>query len=133
MLAPPTGVAPDFKVATHADQPDLLVEFGGIAQLGGNEDAAGAVEFAVTRVAHQDALERGGTRIEARGSEDALAYRCPGRFRIEQQATVRVSSQDEASFALLGEGVTMPGRNCQPSLGVERKLRCPLKHPSDSP
>lgn len=39
--------------------------------------------------------------------------------REKQQATMRMTGQRDATFALHGQGVTMLGRNCHPSFGIE--------------
>ena len=58
---------------------------------------------------------------------------CPGGFRIEQQATMRMGGQDQPTLTGRHQGIAMPGRNRQPSFRIQIELRRPLEHSAPSP
>ena len=110
VLLPPTGLAPDFEMGTHADQIDGFLELGVFAQLRRNQDAPGRIRLLGARIADQHALDRRRPRIEAGCLEDLVTDRLPGRRRVEQQAAMGVRRQDERTLAGGEQGLEHPFR-----------------------
>jgi hypothetical protein len=64
LLLLPAGIRPDLEMTALADQPDLLLELGKLAQLGRDQQATGRVHFLFAGVTDQQALDRRRLRIE---------------------------------------------------------------------
>ncbi|MCY1378870.1 hypothetical protein D9M69_665380 [compost metagenome] len=109
----------------QTEQHHIARHTGSVAQFRRDQDPAGAVQFHVLSVAQQQPLQRAGRH--GKGG-DLLALLFPLGPRVDQQAAVRVASQGQPAFGLRHERVTMPGRNRDPSLGIQRERAASLKH-----
>lgn len=120
-----TNCVPQLEVRAHAQQHQIAIQLCRFAKFGRHEQAAGAVEIDIGRIAEQQSPQRAGG---VRPTRNLLAPRFPCGARIDQQTTIGVAGHREPTVAAGRERVTMSARHRQPSLAVERQLRSALEH-----
>src|SRR5690606_1395865 len=123
--ARPFGRIPQFEVPPHSQKHDFARHSRRLAQFGRHQDAAGAVHFDVLGVAQQKTLQRPG---RSRKSRDLFAFLFPDVAGVDQQAAIGMPGKGQTPLDLRLERVTMPGRNRDPPLGIQRECAASLKH-----
>ncbi|MCK7524942.1 MAG: hypothetical protein MZV64_48715 [Ignavibacteriales bacterium] len=111
---------PELEMRAHAEQHDVAFELSRAAQLGRDEDAAGAVEVDVRRVARE------GAAAEARAGRRsrAIRSRCASHVgrRIDEQAAVRMAGEGQAAVAVRRQGIAVTAGHGKSPFAVQRQL-----------
>src|SRR5690606_22810764 len=113
------------EVPSHSQKHDFARKAGRLAQLWCDQDAARTVHIDVLGIAQQQALQGSGG---SRESGDLLALLFPDVAGIDQEASIGVSREGQATLDLRTKRVMMPGRNRDPPLGIQCECAASLEH-----
>lgn len=121
---------PDLEMRPHAEQHHFARQASGGSQFRGNQNPPGGVQLDILRVAEKQALQCASLHRER---SDLVALFFPHGSGIQQETSIRVTGERQATFSLRRQSIAMARRYGDPSLRIQRQRAAPLKHSGLSP